>query len=61
MGEGSTECRDFFDELVIVKEDSASWRQVMSGNVLLLSCKEQLTLMKQKMILSNTGVTRLME
>ena len=38
MGEGSTECRDFFDELVILTEDSALWRRVMSGNVINKMC-----------------------
>lgn len=33
MGEGPTEDRDFFNMLVILKEDSASWRRITSGNM----------------------------
>jgi hypothetical protein len=33
VGEGSTEGRDFFNMLVILKEDSASWRRITSGNM----------------------------
>ena len=31
--EGPTEDRDFFNMLVILKEDSASWRRITSGNM----------------------------
>lgn len=33
MEEGPTEDRDFFNMLVILKEDSASWRRITSGNM----------------------------
>lgn len=38
MAEGYTEGRDFFDELVILKEDSASWRRITSGNMINKIC-----------------------
>jgi len=38
MGEGSTERRDSFDELVILNENSASWRRVVSGNMINKIC-----------------------